>query len=291
MNEATMAVAVRGSADEVDVQITTAKRYPRDVDTALAATKGIILSSEDCAESCIFGLPRGDKTIEGPSIRFAEILCSAWGNSRVAATIVERADRYVVAQGRYFDLERNVMIVREVRRPTVDRNGRPFSDDLKTMAENAAGAIAIRNAILMGIPQGVWAPLFEAARSKVAGEASKLTDRRAAALELLGKMGVTQGMVLAAIGVKAIGEITQNHLVTLKAVIRMIRSGEVDLDDAFPSETAPEAKAGKGVEGLKGKMAKARKADEAPEAVENAGEGDGAGGRSVFDPEPPQTAA
>ena len=39
------------------------------------------------------------KTIEGPSVRFAEMVANAWGNIRWGGRVIEANDRYVVAQG------------------------------------------------------------------------------------------------------------------------------------------------------------------------------------------------
>src|SRR5499427_10737281 len=67
---------------EIDQQIATAKRYPRSM-TKLMSTAGQLVTTDvETADEMIYALPRGGKVIEGPSVRFAEVLAYSWGNSR-----------------------------------------------------------------------------------------------------------------------------------------------------------------------------------------------------------------
>ena len=43
----------------------------------------------EVAGSCFYKLSRGGKTIEGPSVRLAEIVASAWGNLKFGARIID----------------------------------------------------------------------------------------------------------------------------------------------------------------------------------------------------------
>src|SRR6185436_14130544 len=66
---------------EIDMQISTAKKWPRSIKKFKETAAEMATLDEDTAAACIYALPRDGKTIEGPSARLAEIILSAWGNS------------------------------------------------------------------------------------------------------------------------------------------------------------------------------------------------------------------
>jgi hypothetical protein len=74
---------------EIDLQIQTAKTYPRNVTKSLEKASSLVSISAEAAEECVYSLPRGGKNITGPSVRFAETLASIWGNLRVQARVLE----------------------------------------------------------------------------------------------------------------------------------------------------------------------------------------------------------
>src|SRR5258708_5503124 len=84
---------------EYDVQIATAKRYPRSIKQFIDNAMEMVTLSEQIADDCIYALPRDGKTIEGPSARFAEMILHAWGHTRAGARIVNEDSRFVTAQG------------------------------------------------------------------------------------------------------------------------------------------------------------------------------------------------
>jgi hypothetical protein len=67
---------------ELDIQINTAKAYPRSVKSFLEEAKMLATANQETAASCFYSLPRKDKNgkqvqITGPSIRLAEIAAYA----------------------------------------------------------------------------------------------------------------------------------------------------------------------------------------------------------------------
>src|SRR6185503_20995123 len=72
----------------IDMQIATAKQYPRVVSDCIKEALTLATMDEDTAGSMFYALPRGGKKIEGPSARLAEIMAYSWGNLRVDADIV-----------------------------------------------------------------------------------------------------------------------------------------------------------------------------------------------------------
>ena len=101
---------------EIDQQIATAHAYPRVVSRFRDKLHELVTLDQRTAEECIYALPRGGKTIEGPSVRFAEMAATAWGNLRIAATIMDVGMSAVVVRGVAHDLESNVAVAVEVRR-------------------------------------------------------------------------------------------------------------------------------------------------------------------------------
>ncbi|MFC6520097.1 hypothetical protein ACFQAT_10285 [Undibacterium arcticum] len=91
---------------EIEQQVATAHKFPRSIKKFRDETMQMVTLTEKIAGECIYSLPRGGKTIEGPSARFAEVIASAWGNSRAGARVVSDQGEFVTAQGVFHDLER-----------------------------------------------------------------------------------------------------------------------------------------------------------------------------------------
>ncbi len=229
---------------EIDQQIATAHKYPRSIKRFRDECEQMVTLSESVANECIYALPRDGKTIEGPSARFAEIVASAWGNCRAGARTVDDAGDFVTAQGVFHDLEKNVAITYEVKRRIVDRNGRRFKPDMIGVTANAACSIALRNAILKGVPKAFWTDMYESARKVIMGDARTLANRRAEALAYLQKLGATEAMVLAILGAQGVEDITLENLVTLRGIATAIKDGDTTVEQAFRQQgtEADEAK-------------------------------------------------
>lgn len=218
---------------EIDQQIATAKQYPRSVVRFRKEAVAMVTLNERVAESCIYALPRDGKTIEGASARFAEIVASAWGNCRAGARVVSENGEFVTAQGVFHDLERNVAITYEVQRRIVDRHGRRYKPDMIGVTANAACSIALRNAILKGVPKAFWDDMYEAARATVMGDYKTLANRRADALAKFQGYGVTKEQVCATLGVAGEEDIGLDQLVTLRGILTAIRDGDTTPEQAF----------------------------------------------------------
>lgn len=221
---------------EIDQQIATAKQYPRSVVRFRKEAVAMVTLNERVAESCIYALPRDDKTIEGASARFAEIVASAWGNCRAGARVVSEKGDFVTAQGVFHDLERNVAITYEVQRRIVDKYGRRYKPDMIGVTANAACSIALRNAILKGIPKAFWDDMYEAARSTAMGDYKTLANRRAEAIKMFQSYGVSAEKICATLGVPGVEDIGLDQLVTLRGMLTAIRDGDTTPEQVFATE-------------------------------------------------------
>lgn len=218
---------------EIDQQIATAHRYPRSIKRFRDESMQMVTLSETIADECIYALPRDGKTIEGPSARFAEIVASAWGNCRAGARVVDDRGDFVTAQGVFHDLERNVAITYEVQRRITDKYGKRYKPDMIGVTANAACSIALRNAILKGVPKAFWSDMYEAARKTIMGDIKTLANRRADAMAMFQKFGVTPEQVCAKLGVPGVEDIGLDHLIVLRGLLTAIREGDTTAEDAF----------------------------------------------------------
>jgi hypothetical protein len=231
--EGSLSVLESQTRGEIDIQISTAKKWPRSIKKFKETAQEMATLDEETAAACIYALPRAGKTIEGPSARLAEIILSAWGNSRAGARTVSDDGNFVIAQGAFHDLERNIAISFEVRRRIVGSNGKRYSDDMIGTTANAACSIALRNAVLKGVPKAFWSSIYEAAKRTAVGKAETLANRRAAMLEYFQKMGVPSLRVFNTLQVKGVDDITLEHLFVLKGLATAIKEGDTTVDEAF----------------------------------------------------------
>lgn len=228
-------MAVIHKAD-IEQQVDTARRYPRSVKRFRDECLDMVTLTEEIAQGCIYALPRGGKVIEGPSARFAEVIASAWGNCRAAARVVSEDREFVTAQGAFHDLERNVAIQYEVRRRITNKRGDRFDSDMIAVTANAACSIALRNAVLKGIPKSFWSDMYEAARKTAMGDVKTLTTRRAEALNDFKGYGIMEVQICTRLGVAGQEDIGLEELVVLRAIYASIKDGEITPEHAFPKE-------------------------------------------------------
>jgi len=221
---------------EIDQQITTAKKYPRNPTKLLNTAIQLVTADAETADEMIYALPRGGKVIEGPSVRFAEVLAYSWGNSRCGARVTEESEEFVTAQGSFFDLEQNVQIGYEVKRRITDSKGKRYNTDMIATTANAACSIALRNAILRGIPKAIWKKVYAQARQAVAGDIKTLDTRRVLMLKSFDLMGVKREQIFAKLDVKGVEDISLDHLVTLRGVYNAIREHSMTAENAFAPE-------------------------------------------------------
>lgn len=220
----------------IDVQIATAKAYPRNVRRATENAIAIVTLDAETASTCTYSLPRGGKPITGPTVHLAKILAQNWGNLRCEAKVVEIGTKQITSQAVAFDLENNLAIKVEVKRSIMSKTGR-FNDDMITVTGNAANAIALRNAILSVIPKAIVDKVYNEAKHTITGDLSdstKLIAKRKKVMDgFIQTYGITEKEVLNAIGKVAIEHITQDDLVVLIGIGQAIKDGDTTIDEAF----------------------------------------------------------
>lgn len=229
----TTELAVIPSDGMVDSQISTAKRYPRSISRFLKEVKSLATLDEETAASCMYALPRGGKTIEGPSARFAEILVYAWGNSRAEARVISEGATHIECEGTFYDLERNVAVRKVIKRRITNKQGRRYDDDMIGTTGNAGNSIAFRNAVFTAIPKALWKGIYEQTRLASLGKAGTLTQTRQKMIEYYAKMGVTQEQLFAVLKVEGIEDVREDQIITLRGLATALKDGEATLEDVF----------------------------------------------------------
>lgn len=227
---------------EIDLQIATAKRFPRSIEHFRKHAMSMATLDERVAAQCLYAVPRDGKTIEGPSARLAEILVSAWGNCRAASRIVEEGREFITAQGVFLDLESNAATTKETKRRIVDKNGRRYTLDMIQTTGNAACSIALRNAVLGGIPRALWWDVYGSACLAVRGDVKTLSKRRETAIEAFKPFGIVEAQIFAALNLQGRNDIGPDQLVTLAGWLNAIKDGEADPEEYFkpvPKAAAP----------------------------------------------------
>jgi hypothetical protein len=225
---------------EVTAQLDAAHRYPRQIKQFLNNALTLATLSRDVAESCIYAIPRGGKTIAGPSVRLAEICASAYGNLHIGSRVLDIEEKEIVAQGIAWDMESNLRVTVEARRRITNKNGKRFDDDMIGVTGAAAGSIALRNAIFRVVPRAYVDTIYAKVREVAVGDAKTLAARRGECVQRLQKIGVPIERIFARVGAKAIDDVGLDELEVLIGLGTAIKNKETSIDDAFPPiDTAP----------------------------------------------------
>ncbi len=227
------------SRAEIDMQISTAKKYPRNIARVKTAMMSIATVDQETAEACFYTVPRGGKSLQGPSVRLAEIALSCYGNVKAGTRILSvdtGANPHAVIQAVIHDLENNVAYSVEKRRRIVGKwknEGRPDEDDIN-LAVNAGSAIAFRDAVFKVVPGALTKAVFEAAKAVAVGDLKSLSATRTKIVERLQKYGATQDRILARLGLQKVEEITLEHVEVLMGLGTALKDGATSLEEAFP---------------------------------------------------------
>lgn len=227
----------------IDVQISTAKTYPRNIKRSTENAVAIVSIDAETAKTCTYSVPRGGKAITGPSVHLAKILAQVWGNLRVEAKVVSIDHSQITSEAVCFDLENNLAIKTQVKRSIVGRSGR-FSEDMITVTGNAANSIALRNAILSVIPRSIVDKVYNSAKNTITGDISdetKLIAKRKQVVDgLKDTFNLKEEEIFAAVGKQAITHLTSDDLVVLIGIGTAIKDGDTTIEQAFRGEKTKE---------------------------------------------------
>lgn len=245
----------------VDVQVSTAKRYPRDMRRSVNNSIVMATMNEEVARSCGYALPRGGKPVTGPSVHLAKIIVSNWGNMRTEAKVVQITDKQVISRGTAWDLENNVASAFEVRRSIVDKYGKRYSDDMITVTGNAANAIAYRNAVFAVIPKSITDRIYRAAQQFITGDLSDndvlLKKRTKIFTDFKNTYGIDENTVIKICGKTTDNQIGADEIALLVGLLQSLKDGDTTVDEVLDYVKSPKERVDDKKAELKNKAGKA----------------------------------
>lgn len=231
---------------ELDVQISTAKAYPRNTAQCVDYAMQLATMDEATAQSCFYCLPRKEKDgtkkeIRGGSIRLAEIMANAWGNIHAATRIIENDGRHITAEGVAWDLQANVKITMQnkvsIRFGEKDgKGGYTANADMQTVLSNAASAKALRNAIFKVVPKALVDRVLSHAMNYSVGDQKTMKTKIDSIFERLVKMGLDKEKIFSYYGHTALSEFTEDDCKSLIGVGTAIKEGHIKIDEVFEME-------------------------------------------------------
>ena len=225
----------RAERANIDIQVSTAKQYPRSISRCANNAVAIATMDKDTAQSCGYALPRGGKPITGPSVHLAKIIAQQYGNLRAEAKVVEITDKQVVSRGTAWDLENNYAVSFEVRRSIIGRNGNRFSDDMITVTGNAANSIAYRNAIFGIVPKSITDKAYKAAQHLITGDLSdeeKLIKRRDGAIKhFVDNYAISEEEVIKLCGKHTVNQIQADEIALLLCFAQSLKDGDTTVEE------------------------------------------------------------
>lgn len=224
---------------EVDMQVATAKRWPRSIAGFRRDAMAMAVKSPEVARQCFYVLPRGGKSIDGPSVRLAEIVAVTWGNLRCESRVVEVGEKTITAQATAWDMQSNVLVRKECARRITDKHGKRYNDDMVVVTGNAAASVALRNAIFTVVPRAYVSDIFEHCKRVAAGDRGSLDQAKADWVKWFGSRGIRQEQVLELLGRKGLEDVSLEDITTLQGLSTALAEGETTLEDLFgPPTTA-----------------------------------------------------
>ena len=223
-----------------DLQISTAKKFPRNIAKFMDNVIATVSMDEETAGTCGYSLPRANKQIQGPSVHLARVMAQFYGNLRVEKKGGMISDKYVTAAAMAFDLESNYALKVEARAKILDRYGNRYNDDMINTTMLAAMAKAERNAIYGVIPKAFVEKAYKAAQQKLTGDLSdeqKLSAARKKMTEVFLKdFDVTEAEILTLFGKTSLTQINAEDIASLRGLYRAIKDGDTTVDIAFQRE-------------------------------------------------------
>jgi len=232
----------------IDIQVATAKKFPRNLTRVRSNSIAIACMSKETAESCRYAKPVGGKSVVGASVHLARIICQQYGNIRVQQRIKQISERTIVAEAVAFDMETNYAVCVEARRSIIGKNGQRYSESVIETNAMAILAIAERNAILKVIPKAiidsVYSEAFTFANGDLSDEAKLVVARDKAFEYFKNEYGATEKEVYECLGLKTKDAVKAEHIADLRGYIQALKDKELTVDELFKRNSNRESSGG-----------------------------------------------
>lgn len=193
---------------------------------------------------------KGKVLIEGVSIDGAYSMARAFGNCSVELSPVQETKDGIVLTATFIDFEANVSLPRQFLVSMDKSLGGRMDDDAarkRDIVFQIGQSKAIRNTIVSALPAYLEKLVIETAKGAVRKSIEDSINKHgiekvvAVAVSKLGKMGVSEPMLLAKISLADRKAITIDELVVLYVDLRSLESGRESVGTLYPSKTADES--------------------------------------------------
>lgn len=244
INAGAVAIESERAIAEAQGQLILAKRFPRDLNAAYAELM------ESCkmpamANVAFYALPRGGKTISGPSVRLAEEIARVFGNFEYGHRELSRSNGKSEVEVYAWDKQTNNRSIRQITvMHTLDtREGQKPLRDQKDIDDKIANVASkqVRGRILAMMPKWMLEAAMEECRKTLAGtNEAPISERVRKMTQAFAKFGINTNHIERKLGHK-LDNVTDDELVDLLAIYNAIRDGGEKASEFFPAEQSDEA--------------------------------------------------
>jgi hypothetical protein len=238
------------SRAEIDIAIATAKRYPRDIDRALKNTNALACKNAEIAATCTYAVPRGGRTIVGPSVHFARVMMICWGNVNALARVVDCDHENARLQGVCHDLENNLRLGLEiewpVQAPHPDKEGKISESrwkDMMSLSKAAGSAVALRRAVFGAMPFALFRTIWKETQLVAAGKGKSFDERRKNMFESFAEYKVSEREICEFLGRHGKEAITVEDLIMLFGILVSLSDRTTTVEEVFGSRDQATIKA------------------------------------------------
>ncbi len=239
INQGTVLIEQSRAIAEAQGKLVIAKRFPRDEVSAYAK------AMEACqrptmAEKAFYSFPRGNQTVEGPTIRFAEELARCWGNIDYGIKELSQDDGKSEMQAYAWDLETNAQSVQNFTSLHQREVGKKMQKltSLRDIYENNANMATrrLRSRILAILPSWFVEDCIAECKKTIAGQNEiPLVDRVKKMVVQFAKLGVTQERIETRLK-KKIDTMNADDFIEYIGIYNAIKQGESKIADWFEAE-------------------------------------------------------
>ena len=239
INQGTVAIEASRAIAEAQGKLVIAKRFPRDEVSAYAK------AMEACqrptmAEKAFYSFPRGNQTVEGPTIRFAEELARCWGNIDYGIKELSQDEGKSEMQAYAWDLETNAQSVQNFTNLHQREVGKKMQvlTSLRDIYENNANMATrrLRSRILAILPSWFVEDCIAECKKTLAGQNdTPLIDRVKKMIIQFAKLGVTQEQIEKRLK-KKVDSMNADDFVEYVGIYNAIKQGESKIAEWFETE-------------------------------------------------------
>ena len=236
INQGTVAIEASRAVAEAQGKLLIAKKFPRNETEAFAKA---IQSCQrpGLASKAFYSYPRGNETVTGVTIRFAEELARCYGNLDYGIKELSNSDGQSEMQAYCWDLETNTMSLQNFTNKHI-RESKYGNTELKSQRDiyelNAnMGARRLRSRILAILPPDLVEECIQECRRTLAGDNSTpIIDRINKMVVAFQKIGVSKEQLEKRLN-HTVESVTEEELVELTGIYNGIRTKETKVSEWF----------------------------------------------------------